>query len=357
MELLADNDSNVDILDYAYARSFGEIHIKLDAASQLRAIIAVHSLIRGPAIGGCRCLEYPSSQAAIYDALRLARAMSYKAALADLAYGGGKAVLIKPARINDRRLYFHKFAEFINTLDGRYITAEDSGTTMQDMDIIATKTRHVAGVSSGNGDPSPYTAIGVKQGIAAAVHFKLQRNNLQNSHIAIQGVGKVGYYLARELYQAGAKLSVADVNPQATQRCVDEFQAQVVPPETIHKVDCDVFAPCALGAILNEQTIGEINAPVVAGSANNQLARSALGKLLYQRNILYAPDYLINAGGLIYVAGKYDHTPLEQSQQKIDNIYHALLAIFQRSQREQKPSSEIADIMAAEKLTEAAASV
>ncbi len=350
MNFSLNNHDSIDILDYAYTRNFGELHIKVDPQTQLRAIIAIHSVARGPAIGGCRFLPYPNSQTAIYDALRLAKAMSYKAAMADLNFGGGKAVLIQPQQNFNRHAYFAKFADFIETLDGRFITAEDSGTSMRDMDTIATRTSHVAGVSAYNGDPSPYTAAGIIKGIEAAVQFKLGKNSLDNIHVAIQGVGHVGFHLAQQLFAKGAKLSIADPKISTLERCESNFNAQVVACDMIHKTDCDVFAPCALGATINEQTIPEIKAPIIAGAANNQLAQANLGEKLYQRGILYAPDYVVNAGGLIYIAGKYDKAANEHSLQKIDNIRQVLFSLFDRAQKEQKPPNQIADIMAEEKL-------
>lgn len=340
-----------DIFDYAESRDFGELHLLVDKPTGLRAIIAIHSTKLGPALGGCRCIEYPSSNAAFHDAMRLARAMSYKAALANLAYGGGKSVLMKPACIKDRVAYFEKLGEFIDQLNGRYIAAEDSGTTPSDMDLIAHKTHHVVGLSAIQGDPSPFTAMGVKRGIEAAVELKLGKHSLQGIQVAIQGVGKVGYYLAKALYQSGAKLTVSDIKPNLVQHCVDEFNARHCSVDKIHQVNCDVYAPCALGASLNDKTISEIKAPIIAGAANNQLLHADHGIILDKLGILYAPDYVINAGGLIYAASQYDNTPIEVTQQKVDNIYHSLKAIFKRSQQEHLPTSKIADLMAIEKLT------
>lgn len=339
-----------DIFDYAESRDFGELHVLVDQSIGLRAIIAIHSTKLGPALGGCRCIEYPCSNAAFHDAMRLARAMSYKAALANLAYGGGKSVLMKPLTIANRKAYFEKLGEFIEQLNGQYIAAEDSGTTSYDMDIIAHKTRHVVGLTKVKGDPSPFTAIGVKRGIDAAIETKLGKSSLQGIHVAIQGVGQVGYYLAKELYQSGVKLTVSDVNPTLVQRCVDEFKAQPCPVDIIHKTNCDIYAPCALGATLNNKTIPEIKAPIVAGAANNQLHHTQHGIILDKIGILYAPDYVINAGGLIYAASQYDQTPIEVTQQKVDNIHQSLKAIFKRSREEKLPTSTIADLMAEERL-------
>ncbi len=349
-QILSTSTIPQDLFKYAESKGFGDLHIKFDPETGLRAIIAIHSTKLGPTLGGCRCLEYNSMEMALYDALRLARAMSYKAALANLNYGGGKSVLMKPHKIIDRKAYFAKFGEFIETLNGRYIAAEDIGTTTFDMDTIAEKTRHVVGLTKVKGDPSPYTALGIKHGIEAAVEYKLGKHSLKGLDIAVQGVGKVGYYLAKELHQSGANLIVADINSSAVEHCVKEFSAQHCPVDKIHQVRCDVFAPCALGAILNERTIPEIKASIVAGGANNQLSHQDDGNLLQQRNILYAPDYVINAGGLMYAASQYDQTPIEVIKEKVNNIHQSLIDIFELSQRENLATNHIADLMAEERL-------
>ncbi|KTD25746.1 Leu/Phe/Val dehydrogenase [Legionella maceachernii] len=339
-----------DFLDYALVHGFGDLHFKVDPETGMKAIIAIHSTKLGPALGGCRFIEYPNTTSAIYDAMRLARGMSYKAASVNLPLGGGKAVVIKPNKPFDREAYLHAFGKFVNELNGRYITALDSGTQLSDMDIIAQHTPYVASLSSHNGDPSPSTAKGVLRGIQAAVEFKLGKNKLEGLHIALQGLGHVGYLLASHLHELGAKLTVADINPALVERAVKEFGAEAVSTESIHKVSCDVFAPCALGAIINDRTIGQLQTPIIAGAANNQLAHTYHGQLLHEKGILYAADYVINAGGLIYAANKYLHTPEQLVNHQIDGIHTSLLAIFSRSMRENRPASEIADTLAQEKL-------
>jgi leucine dehydrogenase len=248
----------------------------------MRAIVAIHSTKLGPALGGCRFIEYPNTNAAIIDALRLARGMSYKAAISDLAFGGGKAVIIKPKGAFDRTALFKAFGRFVEELGGRYITAKDSGTTLEDMDIIATITNYVSSTSE-MVDPSPFTAHGVRRGIEAAVKFQLGKDSLDGLRVAIQGVGYVGHYLAAELHALGAKLIVADTDTAAVTRCVNEFGAQAVGVDDIYAVDCDVFAPCALGAIINDVTIPRIKASIIAGAANNQLDENRHGKILKQK--------------------------------------------------------------------------
>lgn len=344
------NATEDDFLEYALAHGFGDIHFKVDPESGMKAMIAIHSTRLGPALGGCRFIEYPNTISALKDALRLAQGMSYKAALVNLPLGGGKSVIMKPKMPFDRKAYMHQFGKFVHELNGRYITALDSGTVLEDMDIIAEHTPYIASLSKYNGDPSPSTAMGVLRGIQAAVAFKLDKDNLEGIHVALQGLGHVGYELARHLHQLGAKLTVADVSPVVVERAVNEFGAQRVSTEMIHKVPCDVFSPCALGAIINDESINELQTSIVAGAANNQLAHSHHGKMLHDKNILFAVDYVINAGGLIFAASKYLNTPAQQANDQIDHIYTSLIEIFSRSEKEDRPTSEIADALAQEKL-------
>lgn len=339
-----------DFLDYALSHGFGEIHFKVDPASGMKAIIAIHSTKLGPALGGCRFIEYDNTRQAINDAMRLARGMSYKAASVNLPLGGGKAVIIKPKQPYDRVAYLQAFGRFVNDLGGRYITALDSGTELSDMDIIARHAPYVASLSSHNGDPSPYTAKGVLRGIEAAVDFKLNKNSLKDVHVAIQGLGHVGYLLAKFLHEAGAKLTVADINQESVQRAVKEFGATAVSTDVIHTIPCDVYAPCALGATINDISIHQLQTSIIAGAANNQLAHSYHGQMLHDKGILYAADYVINAGGLVFAASKYLHTSEELVNQQIDGIRTSLTEIFKRSEKDNRPASEIADCIAQEKL-------
>jgi leucine dehydrogenase len=341
---------NEDFLDYALSHNFGDLHFKVDNETGMKSIIAIHSTKLGPALGGCRFISYPDTKTALYDAMRLARGMSYKAAMVNLPLGGGKSVIIKPTTPYDRTAYLHQFGEFVNELGGRYITALDSGTELQDMDIIAEHTPYVASLSSHNGDPSPYTAKGILRGIEAAVFFKLGKDQLKGLHIAIQGLGHVGYRLAELLHAQGAQLTVADIDPQRVAQAVKNFGATVTTTENIHKVPCDVFAPCALGAIINDISINQLQTTIIAGAANNQLAHTYHGDRLHAKGILYATDYVINAGGLIFAASKYLQTPETLASQQIDGIRTTLLEIFKRSADEDLPASEITDTMAQEKL-------
>lgn len=339
-----------DFLDYALSHGFGDLHFKVHPETGMKAIIAIHSTNLGPALGGCRFIEYPNTAAAMYDAMRLARGMSYKAASVNLPLGGGKSVIIKPQGDFDRVKYMHEFGKFVNELNGRYITALDSGTELSDMDIIAQHTDHVASLSKYNGDPSPSTAKGVLRGIQAAVAFKLGKDNLEGVHVAIQGLGHVGFQLAKLLHDKGARLTVADISTASVDRAVNELGAKAVSTDDIHKVSCDVFAPCALGAIINDKTIPQLQTTIIAGAANNQLSRTYHGKALHERGILFAADYVINAGGVIFAASKYFQTSEEQVKAQIDGIYTSLMEIFTRSAKENIPTNEIADTIAKEKI-------
>ena len=345
----------MDVFGLMATYDYGEVHFARDLASGLRAIVAIHDSRLGPALGGCRFLYYDKEEAALVDAVRLARGMTYKAALANIAHGGGKSVLIRPRGHFDRVALFRAFGRFIDDLGGHYITAEDSGTSLEDMEVIRSVTKHVTGIdvkSGGSGDPSPFTALGVRRGIEACVKFKLGKDNLQGVHVAVQGVGHVGYHLCKELHAQGATLSVADVDPLKSERAHREFGATVVALDKIFAIPCDVVAPCALGSAMNDQTIPQLKARIVAGAANNQLAEPRHGDDLHARGILYAPDYAINAGGLVNVAQEVLGYDAEVSRAKTMKIYDTILDISERSQRLSAPTYKVADIMVEEKLAE-----
>jgi len=320
-----------------------------DKRSGLKAIIAIHNTNLGAALGGCRMWNYKSDDDALTDVLRLSRGMTYKAAMAGLALGGGKSVIIGDPKTDKSDALFLSFGRFVDQLNGRYITAEDVGTTVADMDLIRTVTLHVSGVSDGAGNPSPSTAHGVFIGIESAARHKLGKDTVKGLTVAIQGLGSVGYGLCRYLNQAGAKLIVADINQASVDRAVDEFGATAVKPEAIYAAKADVFAPCALGATINDDTIPQLRARVVAGAANNQLAEARHGEVLRELSILYAPDYVINAGGLIDVARFKVDMNIEEARAKLRRIDDTLTEIFERADREGKPTSEVADTIAEER--------
>ncbi len=343
----------MDLFGHLKAYDYGEVHFSHDKATGLKAIVAIHDSRLGPALGGCRFLPYETDEDALVDALRLARGMTYKAALAGLAHGGGKSVLIRPKQHFDRVALFRAFGRFVDNLGGHYITAEDSGTGLEDMEVLRTVTRHVTGVdmaNGGSGDPSPFTALGVRRGIEACVKLKLGRSSLEGVHVAVQGVGHVGYHLCKELHAQGAKISVADVDPLKAERATREFGATVVSLEKIFETPCDVIAPCALGSALNDLTIPKLAAKIVAGAANNQLAQPRHGDDLHARGILYAPDYAINAGGLVNVAQEVLGYDEKKSRDKTLEIYDTILEIADRSSKTGTPTYVIADMMVEEKL-------
>jgi leucine dehydrogenase len=343
------NSSDV-LFRYARLLGFGEYHIKVDKETGLKAIIAIHNTKLGPALGGCRMVTYKNTAKAIEDALRLAYMMSLKAAISNLPHGGAKAVLIEPKVIHDRQAYFAKFAEFVNELNGRYITAVDSGTKPTDMDVVARYTSYVS-CTTAAGDPAPYTALGVRRGIEAAVKYKMGRDNLEGIRVAIQGMGHVGYELAKQLYALGAKLIICDVNNNTRlEKCAQELQAELSSPEAIYDVEADVFSPCALGAILNLNTIKRLKAKIVAGSANNQLAHIQHGLAMQKRCILYAPDFVINAGGLIQASTFYLRGDIYKAQENINNIFNTLIEIFERSEKEKTPTADVSKNIALERL-------
>lgn len=343
----------MDLFGHLKAYDYGEVHFTHDKATGLKAIVAVHDSRLGPALGGCRFLAYDTDEDALVDALRLARGMTYKAALAGLAHGGGKSVLIRPKQHFDRVALFRAFGRFVDNLGGHYITAEDSGTGLEDMEVIRTVTKHVTGVDvahGGSGDPSPFTALGVRRGIEACVKLKLGRDSLEKVHVAVQGVGHVGYHLCKELHAAGAKISVADVDPLKAERAQREFSASIVPLDKIFETPCDVIAPCALGSALNDTTIPRLVAKIVAGAANNQLAQPRHGEDLHERGILYAPDYAINAGGLVNVAQEVLGYDAKKAREKTLEIYDTILEIADRSAKTGTPTYRIADMLVEEKL-------
>ena len=347
-------DEKIDILDYAAAHECQELHMVTDNKTNLKGIIAIHNTKLGPALGGCRFLEYPSSAAAVVDAIRLAEAMTYKAAISNLPLGGGKMVILRPAELKDKTAFFKSVGRFIHSLNGRYITAVDSGTSPKDMDIIHSETSYVTSTTKGTFseiDPSVMAAKGVVRGMLAALQFKLEKDSFHNVHVAIQGLGHLGYDLAKKLHSMGAKLSVFDVNAEAVKKCVKEFSAEATESlDELISLHCDIFAPCALGGILNDYTIPLLKCPIVAGSANNQLEESRHGWELMKHDILYAPDYVINAGGLIYVAAEHSEITEGLAEERINDIYTTLFEIFKRAEEEKRPTSVVADEMARERL-------
>ncbi|WP_422365909.1 Glu/Leu/Phe/Val dehydrogenase dimerization domain-containing protein [Pelagibius sp.] len=327
-----------------------------DADSGLKAIIAIHNTNRGPALGGCRMWPYASEAEALTDALRLSRGMTYKSALAGLAMGGGKSVIIGDPRKNKSEALFRAMGRFVGSLGGRYTVAEDVGISVPDVDLMGEETAYVAGATKGGaGDPSPATAYGVYMGIKAAAKHKLGSDDLRGLRIAVQGVGHVGYYLCRYLFDEGAQLIVTDIAKDSLDRVASEFDAKVVAPDAIYAADVDIFAPCALGAVINDDTLPLLKAKIVAGSSNNQLAEAQHGEALRQRGILYAPDYVINAGGIVNISHEGPDYDEAKAFAHVAQIHDTLLEIFRRADARTLATSDAADRLAEERFRKPAA--
>ncbi len=317
-----------------------------EPSSGYRGLIAIHNTTLGPALGGTRYWHYKSESDAVIDALRLSRGMTYKAAVAGLSLGGGKSVVMADHGTQDREAIFRAHGRFIESLKGRYITAEDVGTSPADMDHIHLETEHVVGLQGRSGDPSPVTAYGVYRGIKAAVKVTFGSDSLAGKTIAVQGCGHVGYYLCGYLHEEGARLVVTDIDTEKVKRVVEECRARAVGLDEIYGVQAEVFAPCALGAVINDTTIKQLRVKIVAGGANNQLAEERHGDLLEEKGILYAPDYVLNAGGLINVNSELEGWSAERAKRKAGEIYDTLLRLFDLAKEEGIPTYRAADRLA-----------
>ncbi len=324
-----------------------------DKATGLRAIVAIHDTTLGPALGGCRMYPYATEEDALVDVLRLARGMTYKAAASGLNLGGGKSVIIGDPRTDKSEALFRSFGRYIETLGGRYIVAEDVGTSTEDANFIRVETSHVVGVDvtrGGSGDPSPFTALGVLQGMRACVEEVFGTTSLEGRTVAVQGLGHVGYNLCRLLHKEGASLIVTDIDREAIERAGGEFGAKAVEPDEILTIPCDVLAPCALGAVINDATVPTLRCRIVAGSANNVLAESRHGEALAERGILYAPDYVINAGGLINVADELEGYNERRATKRVTRIEDRIRSIITISKRDGVPTNAAADTLALERI-------
>jgi leucine dehydrogenase len=341
----------VAVFTHAEFDNHESLHFFHNEATGLQAIIALHSTALGPAAGGCRRWIYNNETDALTDALRLSRGMTYKNAVAGLKFGGGKAVILGHQKAPKSPELFSAFGRAVNSLGGRYITAEDVGCSVDDMRHVREQTEFVSGLpqngSSAGGDPSPWTAIGCLQGLQAAVEARLGNDSLEGVRVAVQGVGHVGLHLCRLLHEAGAELFVSDVNRENLKAASAELPVTIVAPTELLYADVDVLAPCALGNILTSTTIPKIRAKVIAGAANNQLATAADGARLAERGILYAPDYVINAGGIISVAREYyGNSSEDEVRADVSRIRDRLQAIFDEAKSSGRPTNELADELA-----------
>jgi leucine dehydrogenase len=317
-----------------------------EPAANYYGIIAIHDTTLGPALGGTRFWNYESEEQALIDVLRLAMGMTYKAAVAGLNLGGGKSVIIGDPGTPRREMIFRAHGRAVETLKGRYITAEDVGTGVEDMDYVHMETEYVVGIAGRSGDPSPVTAYGTYRGMKACAFEVYGDDSLKGKAVAVQGVGHVGYYLCENLAAEGAKLIVTDIHQDRVDRAIDDFGAEAVKPDAIYGVDADIFAPCALGAIINSKTIPQLKVKIIAGAANNQLETHEDAKAVQERGILYAPDYVINAGGLINVCSELADWSTDRSKRKAGEIYQTLLEVFELAREEKLTTADAADRIA-----------
>ncbi len=319
----------------------------------LKAIIAIHNTVLGPALGGLRMWNYKTEAEALNDVLRLSRGMSYKAAVAGLSLGGGKGVIIGDPTKDKSEALFRAFGRFVNSLNGRYITAEDVGIDVNDMEYVLKETDYVTGVHQvhgGSGDPSPFTAFGTLQGLMASLNAKFGNEDVGKYSYAVQGTGHVGMEFVKLLREQGAKVFVTDINKDAVQQCVDEYGCEAVGLDDIYDVDADVYSPCALGGTINEATLPRLKCKVICGAANNQLATDEIGEELEARGILYAPDYAVNAGGLMNVSLEIDGYNRERAMRMMRTIYYNLGKIFQIAARDKIPTFRAADRLAEDRI-------
>lgn len=325
-----------------------------DKYSGLRAIVAIHDTTLGPALGGTRMWPYASDEEALVDVLRLSEGMTYKAAAAGLKLGGGKAVIIGDPKKDKSEVLFRAFGKCVHTLGGRYITAEDVGTDVNDMEFIRMETSYVTGVEQshgGSGNPAPFTAYGVFQGLRASVEVGFQKKTCEGLTVAVQGLGNVGWELCKLLLEDGATVVATDIDADRCERAKKELGVhEVVTPNEIYSVDCDIFSPCALGAVINDDTIEKLKCKVVAGAANNQLKEDRHGRILFQKNILYVPDYVINAGGLINVYVELEGYSRERARRYCRQIFYNCKRVFDISQKENVPTYMAADRLVEERI-------
>ncbi|GEL06893.1 Leu/Phe/Val dehydrogenase [Salisediminibacterium halotolerans] len=343
----------MELFKYMEMYDYEQTVVCQDKESGLKAIIAIHDTTLGPALGGTRMWTYNSEAEAFEDALRLAKGMTYKNAAAGLNLGGGKTVIIGDPQKDKNEAMFRAFGRFIQGLNGRYITAEDVGITVGDMDLVYSETDYVTGISQAfgsSGDPSPVTAYGVYVGMKAAAKEAFGDDSLEGKTVAVQGVGNVSFKLCRHLHEEGAKLIVTDIHKEAVNRAVEAFGAKAIDIEDIYEADADIYSPCALGATINDETIPKLKAKVIAGAANNQLKESRHGHMLEEYGLVYAPDYVINSGGVINVSDELLGYNRDRALKKVETIYDNISKIFEIAKRDQIPSFQAADRMAEERI-------
>ncbi len=346
----AANAAVIDLFALVAEHKHEQVSVYYDAASGYRGIIAIHDTRLGPALGGTRFWKYADDRAALVDALRLSRGMTYKAAVAGLNLGGGKSVIIGDNKTTRREPIFRAHGRHVESLGGRYITAEDVGTSTADMEFIRAETEHVTGLLGKSGDPSPVTAYGVYWGMKACAKLRYGSDSLAGKTVAVQGCGHVGYFLCKLLHEEGAKLIVTDIDTQRVKTVVQDYGATAVQPDEIYGQTADIFAPCALGAVVNDDTLKQFKVEIIAGAANNQLAEDRHGQQLEVQGMLYAPDYVINGGGLINVNAELHGWSLERARNKAGEIYDTILRVFDIAKEETIPSFRAADRLAEQRI-------
>ncbi|MAX13787.1 MAG: leucine dehydrogenase [Candidatus Marinimicrobia bacterium] len=340
----------MDVLNQMQLDNHEQVNFFHDPKTNLKAIIAIHSTELGPSLGGCRMMEYESEQNALFDVLRLAKGMTYKSAIAGLKLGGGKSVIIGNSKTNKTDELLEKFGEFIDSLGGRYITAEDMGMNVKDMEIIKRKTNHVTGLAKdlgGSGDPSEVTSYGTYMGILSAVKFKLNKDNLDGLSILVQGLGNVGMKLIAYLAKHDINLFVSDIDADKVSDCVSSFGATPIAEKDVYDLDANIYCPCAVGATVNDKTIDRLNFDIIAGAANNVLENyEKHGNILFRKNILYAPDYVINAGGVINIYNELGEYNKIDVFKQVEKIYDNLLNIFVESEKQNIATNIVSDLLA-----------
>ena len=340
----------MDVLNQMQLDNHEQVNFFHDPKTNLKAIIAIHSTELGPSLGGCRMMEYESEQNALFDVLRLAKGMTYKSAIAGLKLGGGKSVIIGNSKTDKTDELLEKFGEFIDSLGGRYITAEDMGMNVKDMEIIKRKTNHVTGLAKdlgGSGDPSEVTSYGTYMGILSAVKFKLNKDNLDGLSIMVQGLGNVGIKLIAYLAKHDINLFVSDIDADKVSDCVSSFGATPIAEKDVYDLDANIYCPCAVGATVNDKTIDRLNFDIIAGAANNVLENyEKHGNILFRKNILYAPDYVINAGGVINIYNELGEYNKIDVFKQVEKIYDNLLNIFVESEKQNLATNIVSDLLA-----------
>jgi len=322
-----------------------------DEETGLKAIIAIHSTVLGPSLGGTRMWKYANEMEALNDVLRLSKGMTYKNSISNLNLGGGKAVIIGDSHTMKSEAFFRRFGKFVESLSGKYITAEDVGISPEDMGWVSKETKHVVGLPGKSGDPSPVTALGVYMGMKACAKIQFGSDSLEGKKIAVQGVGHVGEYLVKHLTNEGAEVFISDIYQQTLDRVSSAYNATVVAPQDIYDIDMDIYAPCALGATINDETLSKLKCSIIAGAANNQLRNESIhGKAVTDKGIIYAPDYAINAGGVINCFSEVHGLSSEWAHTKAEEIYQTIFNIISRSQKEKLPTYQIANAIAEERI-------